>query len=84
MQLALFLGVLLLLVKPLGAFMARVYQGQPCWLDRVLGPLERWIYRICGVRPEQEMTWKGYAVATLLLRSLHRDLKKRRFLVTAQ
>ena len=64
-QVALFLTVLLLLVKPLGAYMARVYQRKPCGLDRVLGPLERSIYRLCGIKPEEEMTWKGYAAAFL-------------------
>jgi K+-transporting ATPase ATPase A chain len=65
MQLTLYLAVLLLLVKPLGAFMARVYEGKPCGLDRLLGPLERLIYRVCGVDPAVEMTWKHYALAAL-------------------
>lgn len=66
LQLALFLGVLLGLVKPLGWFMARVYQGKPCGLDRVLGPIERFIYRLAGVKPEHEMGWKTYAAAVML------------------
>ena len=65
-QLGLYLVVLLALAKPLGSFMARVYTGQSSGLDRVLGPLERLIYRLCGVRPDQEMSWKTYAVAMLL------------------
>ena len=65
-QLALYLVVLLALAKPLGGFMARVYMGQPSALDRVLGPLERLIYRLCGVRIEEEMGWKTYAIAMLL------------------
>ncbi len=65
-QLALYFGVLLALTKPLGAYMARVYQGQPCGLDRGLGWLERLIYRLGGVDPKEEMTWKKYAVAMLL------------------
>ncbi len=65
-QLALYLVVLLALVKPLGAYMARVYQNQPLALARVLGWLERLIYRAAGVRPDQEMGWKTYAVAMLL------------------
>jgi K+-transporting ATPase ATPase A chain len=68
-QLGLYLIVLLALAKPLGWYMARVYEGLPIGLDRVLGPLERLIYRLCGVhaeRPEAEMTWKTYAVAMLL------------------
>ena len=65
-QLGLYLVVLLALAKPLGGFMARVYMGQPSALDRVLGPLERLIYRLCGVRAEEEMGWKTYAIAMLL------------------
>src|SRR5262249_52143316 len=65
-QLGLYLVVLLALAKPLGGFMARVYMGQPSGLDRVLGPLERLTYRLCGVRAEEEMGWKTYAIAMLL------------------
>ena len=50
LQLTLFLAVLLLLAKPLGSFMARVYQGEPTWLSRLGGPLERAIYRLMGDR----------------------------------
>jgi K+-transporting ATPase ATPase A chain len=69
LQLLLFLVVLLTLVKPLGGYMARVYEGRPCGSDRVLGWLERLIYRAGGVRPGEEMGWKTYA-ATLLLFNL--------------
>ena len=65
-QIGLYFVVLLALVKPLGWYMARVYEGQPCWLDRLVGPLERLIYRLCGVRRTDEMNWKTYAVAMLL------------------
>ncbi len=66
LQIGLHLAVLLLLVRPLGAYMARVYDGEPLLLDRVLGPLERLLYRMAGVRPEQEMGWKTYALALLV------------------
>src|SRR5262245_52767264 len=65
-QLGLYLGLLLALVKPLGWYMARVFQGQPCGLDWALGWLERLIYRLSGIDPAKEMTWKTYAAATLL------------------
>jgi len=64
-QLLLYLVVLIGLAKPLGAYMARVYEGRPFGLDRALGWLERLIYRLCGVRPETEMGWKVYAAAFL-------------------
>ncbi len=66
MQIALFFAMLLILVKPLGWYMARVYEGNPCGLDRVLGPVERLIYRLSGIRPHEEMDWKTYAVGMLL------------------
>ena len=65
-QLGFYIVVLLALAKPLGGFMARVYTGQPSGLDRVFGPIERLIYRLCGVRAEEEMGWKTYAIAMLL------------------
>jgi len=66
LQLLVYLVVLLLLVKPLGAYMARVHDGRSIGLDRALGWLERLIYRLCGVRADQEMGWKDYALAMLL------------------
>ena len=66
LQLVLYLVVLLALAKPLGAYMARVYEGRPCGLDRVLGWLERLVYRLSGVRADEEMGWKTYAVTMLL------------------
>lgn len=66
LQLALYLAVLLALVKPLGAYMARVYEGRPFGLDRAFGWLERGIYRIGGIDRTKEMTWKVYAYAVLL------------------
>ena len=65
-QLGLFVAALVAAVKLLGWYMARVYQGQPFGLDRALGWLERLIYRLGGVDPQHEMTWKVYAVAVLL------------------
>ncbi len=66
LQLVFYVVVLLLLAKPLGAYMARVYEGRPTWLDRPLGWLERLVYRLSGVRADQEMSWKVYALTMLL------------------
>jgi K+-transporting ATPase ATPase A chain len=65
-QLTLYVVVLIALAKPLGAYMARVYQNQPFGLDRALGWLERLIYKASGVAPEAEMGWKTYALTMLL------------------
>jgi K+-transporting ATPase ATPase A chain len=64
-QLVFFVVVLLALAKPLGAYMARVYEGRRLAPDRVLGWLERLIYRMAGVWPNAEMGWKSYALAML-------------------
>ncbi len=66
LQIGLYLLVLLLLVKPLGAYMARIYQGERVLLSPVIGPIERFIYRIVGIRPDEEMNWKRYAAVMLL------------------
>jgi len=66
-EVAVFLAVLIALAKPLGWFMARVYQGQPCYgFQRILGPVERLIYRVCGVSQNEEMTWRHYTAAALV------------------
>lgn len=65
-QIIFYMAVLLLLVKPLGGYMARVYQGEPTVLDRVLRPVEELLYRLAGVRPDREMNWRVYAAAMLL------------------
>ena len=63
----LFLFVALLaLVKPLGSFMARVYQGERTVLTPLVGPVERLLYRISGVQQDDEMGWKRYAGSMLL------------------
>ena len=65
-QIGMYLIVLLVLAKPLGSFMARVYQGERTFMSPVLGPVERLVYRITGVKPDEEMDWKMYAFAMLL------------------
>jgi K+-transporting ATPase ATPase A chain len=66
LQIGLFLVVLILLVKPLGWYMARVYEGKPCGLDRAIGWLERLLYRLCRIDPTEEMAWTTYAKAMLV------------------
>ena len=68
--LAVFVVTLLATVKPLGAMIARVYEGEPTWASRVLGPLERLAYRAIGVRADEETTWKQYALGMLLFNVL--------------
>jgi len=70
LQLILYVAALILLARPLGTYMARVYQGERTFLDPVLRPAERLLYRAAGVRAEEEMDWKVYAVAMLLFNGL--------------
>jgi K+-transporting ATPase ATPase A chain len=66
LQMALFFGVLLLLTKPLGAYMARVFQGERTFLTPVLRPIERLFYKLFGVREEEDMKWTTYTLAMLM------------------
>lgn len=66
LQLIFYFGILLLLTKPLGAYMAKVYQGERLFLDPILGPVERFLYRLSGIDSRSEMTWKTYAIAMLV------------------
>jgi K+-transporting ATPase ATPase A chain len=65
LQIALFLGVIIALAKPLGWYMARIYEGRLPTLVRWLAPVENVIYRLCGVDSKQEMRWTQYALALL-------------------
>src|SRR6202140_4176342 len=65
-QILFFLVVVFLLTKPLGVFMARVFSGQKTFLDVVLRPIEKIIYRLCGVDQKHEMRWTEYAGSMLL------------------
>ena len=60
-----FFAIILALTKPLGSYMARVFSGERTWLSPVLVPLEKLIYRLCGVREDEEMTWYAYALSML-------------------
>ena len=65
LQIMLYVVLLVVLVRPLGAFIARVYQGERTWLAAVLAPLERLVYRVAGVDPAREQDWKHYTLAVL-------------------
>ena len=70
LQLGLYLVVLLVLVKPLGTFMALVFADMPNRVTRIGAPIERAIYRICGVRADEDMSWQRYALAMLVFNVL--------------
>lgn len=65
-QVAVYLSVLLILAKPLGAYIARVYEGKRCGLDFLLRYPENFFYRVARVNSKEEMNWKTYALSVLL------------------
>ncbi len=69
LQIVVYFTVLLALVKPLGWYMAHIYEGKNCGIGRFIGPIERFLYRCCGIDPEREMNWKCY-LSTMLIFNL--------------
>ncbi len=66
LQIVLFIAAVLLLAKPMGLYLIQVFERRKTFLDPVLVPCERLLYRITGVKPEEEMRWTQYAVAMLV------------------
>lgn len=65
-QILLYLLILLILIKPLGWYIARVYENKFCGLDRLVNPIETFLYRLSSINPTQEMDWKQYLSAMLV------------------
>jgi potassium-transporting ATPase potassium-binding subunit len=65
-QIGLYLFVIFLVTKPIGLFMTRVFNREKTFLDRILRPVEKLVYRLTGVDEKREMRWTEYAVAMLL------------------
>jgi K+-transporting ATPase ATPase A chain len=65
-QIGLFCLAIIVCVKPLGLYMARLFEGERTFLSPVLGPVERGIYRLCGVKPNEEQHWTSYTIAMLV------------------
>ena len=66
LQILFYFLALLLLTRPLGGFMFRVFEGQKTLVGGVLGPVERGLYRIAGINPQQDQSWLGYTSAMLM------------------
>jgi K+-transporting ATPase ATPase A chain len=65
LQFAIFSAILLASVRPVGIYLARVLEGERTWLDPVLRPIERLIYKLCGINSDKEMNWREYAYSVL-------------------
>ncbi|MBX5225154.1 potassium-transporting ATPase subunit KdpA [Rhizobium sp. NLR9b] len=70
LQILLYCGIVLALVKPLGGYMTRVYNGERTFLSPVLVPIERGLYRVAGTSEREEQHWTSYAFAMLLFNLL--------------
>ncbi len=66
LQVVIFLIVLLLITKPLGLYMTKVFAGEKTWLTPAFAPVERLFYKLSGVNPEEEQKWTGYVIAMLI------------------
>jgi potassium-transporting ATPase potassium-binding subunit len=66
LQIAVFFVLVLLCAKPMGSYMTRVFERRRTWLDPVLVPVERLLYKLTGVNPEQEMKWTAYCISMLV------------------
>ncbi|WP_406873427.1 potassium-transporting ATPase subunit KdpA [Aminobacter sp. P9b] len=64
-QILVFCGVIILLVKPLGGYMYRVFSGERTFLSPILGPVERLLYSLAGTSEREDQHWTGYAAAML-------------------
>jgi len=65
LQFAVFCAILLASVRPLGIYLARVLERERTWFDPLLRPIEKSIYKLCGVNSDHEMAWREYASALL-------------------
>ncbi len=65
LQILVFFGLILLVTKPIGLFMSRLFQGQRTFLHPVLRPVEALVYRVCGIRENQEQRWTQYTASVL-------------------
>src|SRR5215475_14811626 len=65
LQILVFFGIVLALTKPVGLFMSRVFQGERTFLHPILRPLEVVIYKLCGVKENEEHGWMRYTASVL-------------------
>src|SRR3989440_2554274 len=66
LQVLIYLILVLLITRPMGLYLTRVFAGERTWLSAVFVPVERLFYRLCGVSPEEEQKWTGYVIAMLV------------------
>lgn len=70
LQILVFSVVILALTKPIGIYMFRIFEVDRQPLPRLFGPIERWLYKLCGVDPKEQQTWQGYTLALLVFSAI--------------
>ena len=70
LQIGTFSLLVLLLTKPVGLWLFRVFESRARPLPRLLGPVERFLFRLCGVDPEKEQDWKAYAASVMIFSAM--------------
>src|SRR6266487_4084640 len=66
LQVAIFLLIVLLLTRPVGLYLYKIFNGERTWLSPVFVPVERFFYRLSGINPEEEQKWTGYMISVLI------------------
>ncbi len=66
LQVLIFLVIVLLVTRPIGLYMTKVFSGERTWLSPVWAPVERLFYRLSGINPEEEQKWTGYVISMLI------------------
>ena len=66
LQVLIFLVIVLLLTKPVGLYLYKIFNGERTWLSPVFVPVERFFYRLSGINPEEEQKWTGYMISVLI------------------
>ncbi len=66
LQVLIFLVIVLLVTKPIGLYMTKIFAGERTWLSPVFVPVERLFYRLSGINPEEEQKWTGYVISVLV------------------
>lgn len=70
LQILIFSVVILAVTKPVGVYMFRIFEGDRQPLPHFFGPIERWLYKLCGVDPTKQQDWKGYTLALLIFSAI--------------
>src|SRR5450432_570786 len=66
LQVLIFMVIILLLTKPVGLYLTKIFNGERTWLSPVVVPVERFFYRLSGINAEEEQKWTGYMISVII------------------